>query len=125
VKQIFTILLAFWMLLGGFMPHSDVEELVKIPALIDHYFEHKAKDNPSLTFLEFIHSHYSENCDHQKGHENLPFMKHSMPCLVYLIPQFSVQFVPTFEILVAVTIPYQFSCSSDFSAASWQPPRLV
>lgn len=112
------------MLLGGLMPHSDVEELVKIPALWQHYFEHKAQDNPNLTFFQFVRDHYSDTCSSEKAHDNLPFVKHTLPCLVFLIPDFKVRFQQSFELLVQVAIPYQFSCISNFSAISWQPPRI-
>mgnify|MGYP005820859451 CR=1 FL=1 len=55
--------------------HVGLEDIVKIPELIEHYQEHKIEHGDD--FLSFLNKHYgSEKHDHNSedpDHENLPF----------------------------------------------------
>ena len=40
------------------MSTTELHQLMKLPFMVEHYFEHKNKNN-SLTFFEFLIRHYS------------------------------------------------------------------
>jgi hypothetical protein len=118
-------MLAFWMLLGGVMPNNDAEELAKIPTLIRHYIKHKVDVGGNLDFQTFLEDHYKEKNECNKDHENLPFIKHSIPCLVYVIPYFSIQFLADFNYLNPTSFPEPSLFISTHILNIWQPPRLA
>ena len=65
------ILIAF--LLIGFLNDLEMIQLLKLPALIEHYCEHH-QENQHLGFLDFLSEHY--NNDHNQSdarHAQLPF----------------------------------------------------
>jgi hypothetical protein len=125
MKPVFSFLLAFWMLLGGVMPNNDAEELAKIPTLIRHYVQHNDEVGGSLDFQTFLEDHYTEKKECDTEHENLPFVKHSLPCLVYVIPHFSIQFLADFEYVNVTSFPEPNLFVSAHFLHIWQPPRLV
>ena len=124
MKSVFAVLLSVWMLLGGFMPNNDAEELAKIPTLIHHYFEHNAREGGNLDFSTFLSDHYQKKNDCTKEHENLPFVKHSIPCLVYVIPHFSIQFLADYQFVISGSFPEPNLFFSSHFLNIWQPPRL-
>ena len=125
MKSLGVILLAIWITLGCFMPQNDMEELVKIPNLYAHFEEHKSQHNNQLSFLDFIAEHYSTKDCEDKDHKQLPFFEHQIPGLVFLIPQFSIELVQTFEFIPKVYSPETQSEVITISQSVWQPPRLV
>lgn len=54
---------------------TQVGQLVKLPILVQHYFEHKS-DNPGISLLAFLQMHYNEKVvidDDYKRDMQLPF----------------------------------------------------
>ncbi len=72
MKRIITLLLLPLFALGALMPKSDMEELYKIPFLIEHY----TQSHQNLNFLDFLAQHYQENTHTDQDHEKLPFKHH-------------------------------------------------
>ena len=76
-----TGILAIYFSLMGLFPHSDLCELRKIPALYEHYQEHRLADGDS--FFEFIYEDFlSDVGDREKHHgkepsQDMPFQNHS------------------------------------------------
>jgi hypothetical protein len=125
MKPVFSFLLAFWMLLVGIMPNNDAEELAKIPTLIRHYVQHKVEVKGNLDFQTFLEDHYKEKKECSKDHDNLPFVKHSIPCLIYVIPHFSIEFLVDFDFLSITIFPEPSLFVTSHFLNIWQPPRLV
>lgn len=73
MKVIFIIPFTFILLLQSL--HVSLEDMVKIPELVEHYQEHKVEHGDD--FLSFLNKHYgSQKEDHKSEdseHENLPF----------------------------------------------------
>ena len=107
------------------MPGNDAEELAKIPVLFQHFQEHNQIGDAG-DFLVFIKNHYSQK-QTSSEHQELPFMKHLQPCLVFVIPDFS--FLPAPGILTIPSSERSFpeihpELLSAFLEA-WQPPRIA
>lgn len=129
MNQLFAVLMATLVLLSSLMPHNDMEELVKIPSLIAHYHEHlEAANGNTLSFQDFLADHYgSDKRSHQdQDHENLPFVKHQMPGLIYIIPLLASPFGPAETGLFssAHTFPALILNLLSGFKSHWQPPRI-
>ncbi|MBY0425807.1 MAG: hypothetical protein K2Q22_09240 [Cytophagales bacterium] len=73
MKSLVSILLASLFFAGSLFPKSDMDELFKIPALLEHYAEHKAKSSNEFSFMDFLMLHYSLGSTHdESAHANLP-----------------------------------------------------
>lgn len=108
----------------------ETMELSKLPALIAHYTEHK-KENPGISFWEFIVLHYENNRHHTEDHEkhsHLPFgAQHhdSSPLQVwYSCINFSIQ-LSTEPFRSKPINSYVNSVENHFLTSIWQPPRLA
>lgn len=56
-----------------------MNQLLKIPLLIEHYFDHQ-EENKDLTLFQFLNMHYTNPHPVDKNHEKdmqLPFKSHS------------------------------------------------
>jgi hypothetical protein len=83
VKKLISILLLFLYLVST----TELYQLLKIPNLIEHYWEHKEL-NPEMTLTAFLKTHYDhpvKDGDYGKD-QKLPFIIHSAPLsLVFTI----------------------------------------
>ncbi|MFK7982988.1 MAG: hypothetical protein AB8G86_23615 [Saprospiraceae bacterium] len=78
--KIAALLLAFYMLIGSFIPRTDFSQLVYLGELKEHYQEHKAEaelQNLSITLFEFLYQHFIDSnqhadVDHEEDHHQLP-----------------------------------------------------
>lgn len=105
-------------------------EVLKLPILIQHYFDH-SEENEEISILDFIAKHYGGEIDHHhkkdNHHEKLPFNSmdsHSVeivslvepPFLGFTgIPDFSKTKIPSYAPLRYVNA---------YLETIWQPPRL-
>jgi hypothetical protein len=110
---------------------SGLKELVKMPLLIHHYFEHKAT-HPSDNFLGFIAKHYtgsqkSESAHDKKTDNQLPFK--SADCFQTHVSAFIVsehQVLPVvFDIKLKQYTVYPESALVSRPFDIWQPPKIV
>jgi hypothetical protein len=127
VKATISILIALWILSGSLMPGNDMEELVKIPALLHHYQEHKAvHPGEVLSFSDFILEHYSQKPCDDSNHEDLPFFKHNLPCLIFLIPKIEVsaEKLPFCCLLPVIHSPEPPALLLSYCGQVWQPPKV-
>lgn len=110
---------------------TEMGELFKLPALVQHYFEHDEQDDHS-SFLNFIREHYAEmhaiaSQNHADQHKRLPFK--TMDCgfftsTIATVPAF--YFAAELPITGCATTLTERSKSSTYShflANIWQPPR--
>lgn len=58
--------------LGALMPKSDMEELFKIPFLIEHY----TQSHQDLSFFDFLVEHYQDTEHEDPNHQKLPLKQH-------------------------------------------------
>lgn len=109
---------------------TELNQLVKLPLLVEHYLEHKEKDN-DLSLMEFLNIHYSESnvkdADYDKDMK-LPFKTHE-GCNNSI----TIAFVPNnFEELLAkpshiqnktFSIYHEEFLKSAYLSTIWQPPK--
>ncbi len=119
-----------YLLLSSFLvSQTELHELLKVPALIIHYFEH-SKAESDLSFAEYMHNHYcSEHhqCNHESAKEHeLPFQccdfTHlTIVCVMSLPEKFS---FPVFESHIEHGLAYSVQFHSESDIDIWQPPKL-
>ncbi len=126
MKKGFTILFISVYLFSS----TELNQLLKLPLLYEHFQEHHQEDN-SLSMMDFIVMHYSNN-DVDSGDQEdmkLPF-KSPDGCfsasIVAFIPQ-PIEFVEKTIFVESEPInnyTYQ-ELSSSYLSTIWQPPKLV
>ena len=129
--------LGLLMLLGSIVPDNDLNELAKLPQLVEHYQFHHSAAGGGLTFGQFMVEHYGAGtrhyagCSlsqrHQQDHHNLPLRSHHGTNAVNFVVTAAarVAFAARAEKATAVayraaTAPRYAFC---FSASVAQPPR--
>ncbi len=127
MRTIVALLLSLLLFLGSLFPHTDVEEVYKIPHLIAHYQQHKAAAGADLGFWDFLVLHYSPDSEHAKTpHQGvkIPMYNHLLPGLVFIVT------LPVvFSLLRAVSLPaprvapYRNTYAYLFSFSLLQPPQ--
>jgi hypothetical protein len=109
-------------------------EIMKIPGLVHHYFEHESKDHPDESFYAFLSEHYFYN-DHNEdsdGHcdDKLPFKHcndcghHSTVISLFLIPQ-KISFTVHEDQSEKENFSFYKESISIYNGHIWQPPKLV
>lgn len=125
-----SFILAFFMLTESLLPGRNIYELIKLPALAEHFWAHRNED-PEISFLRFILMHYDDqehhNNDHTTHHQ-LPFSDHqngTPGTLVNMLHQiFEIKWLNGFK-----PLPENFWCDirlslvTSFSSSIWQPPK--
>jgi hypothetical protein len=103
-------------------------ELPKIPTLLEHYTEHQEADNDSFwQFLmeDYAHQESGHNHHGDEDHDNLPFPG-SHQCQhapVVFTGSLCYSFVPSTLFVDAGNCGYQFSFTSIYQEAPFQPPQ--
>lgn len=111
---------------------TEAHQLLKLPLLVQHYFQHKAENN-NLTLLSFLEMHYAETVVYDDDYAQdmqLPFKTHAENFCVIAVPllptpKFEMQIV--FHKIIEQTIPltndpgYSFLSTQDI----FQPPKLA
>jgi hypothetical protein len=109
---------------------TELNQLVKIPVLIEHFIEHKEK-NTELSLWQFLDMHYAhgdvKDADYDRDMQ-LPFKSHD-GCISSLMPVF----VPgSFSLILERPIPLENNnyfiyteqfLNSAFLSSIWQPPK--
>ena len=127
MKKIISVLLLFFYLSTA----TELYQLLKLPILIEHFIEHKSK-NQSISLLDFFQIHYTKgdikDADYQKDMK-LPFKSHTT-CfsLVYLTlaSQPTCNFTSPQVILTkekVIGFFHSFINSSTIKGI-WQPPQF-
>lgn len=109
---------------------TQLKELLKLPILLEHFAEHQQKD-AGISFMGFLYMHYAKgdvkDADYEKDMK-LPFKSAENPSsssLSYYLPaavykqESPVHFTERNRHFPA----YNFTYSSAFLSAIWQPPR--
>ena len=127
MKKVISILLLSLYLIST----TEVYELLKIPTLIEHYWEHK-KLNPEMTLTAFLKTHYEnpvKDGDYGKD-QKLPFVVHSAPlALIFTVhPNFYFETKSeNYRPLQSHKIPSKDEdfCYKGFTGAVWEPPKSL
>jgi len=108
-------------------------QLLKLPALIQHFHLHENENKETghdMDFLDFVKMHYYDSNSENPGHDhqNLPFKNISCCCLnnQIVLPQCNhwLHDIPSVSAPVNLVARNQFYSSSAFLATIWQPPRF-
>ncbi len=128
-------ILAIFFLSTYLLAATACNQLLKIPALITHFSEHKSQ-NRALDFLEFLKMHYllppqAHQDNDQDRDMQLPF-KLPAPSVVALaiVPSNALNFLSIIALDLSSEIkkyPLLHNCGLPTSQGSsiWQPPRSV
>ena len=118
-----SVVLAFYMLLGSFLPGSDWHEVPKIANLVNHFQDHELRSDEDISFIDFLSMHYSgDQAKDQDDHTNLPFQHLCSMAFVALIPvvEHSIAFESYHH---EIQVKYTFSVVRDHIPNVWQPPK--
>ena len=113
--------------------NTEIGELLKLPNLIHHFFEHhNHEDEHSISFIDFVKSHYNDNNKHSDTdkhdeHHNLPFKTFDTSVNSAFVFENHKYFSFTkplhFSFKSDVPFSKQFY-TSDVFACIWLPPKL-
>ena len=120
---------AFLLLLALGLAQSPLQEFLKLPVLIVHFQEHKAR-NAAITFIEYLQHHYigehPQDDDYHRD-QQLPFRANDIEIISsqVVVPEPAIMdFVPTvYKERVYPLFAYHQLLPSH-SAEIWQPPKI-
>ncbi|WP_170061105.1 hypothetical protein [Spirosoma aerolatum] len=82
MKSVVVFLLALLITGSSLLPGFGIDQTSRLIELAQHYREHR-RQQPNLSFLDFMEMHYGANSEHQKhpnhSHHNLPAVGHAAP----------------------------------------------
>ena len=120
-------LIAYFLISVFMCANTSIGQLLKVPNLIEHYNEHKNElTNDSISFIDYIVSHYSKNADNNHDHEDLPFKtldNSSNTLFAFSIITYQIQVVNPL-ISTQKKFFYNKSFKSNLIASIWLPPKL-
>lgn len=112
---------------------TELSELLKLPVLVEHYFEHKEKC-PKMSVIDFLVLHYNDHLkDHPTDHDyaqdqKLPFMVHTQTLSFnFISPQpIVIEFETTSltQIKDKIMITNDSDLGNTFHSFIWQPPKF-
>jgi hypothetical protein len=108
---------------------TEFSQFLKIPLLIEHYAEHKEKDQ-KLSLLKFLSMHYTngdvKDADYDKD-QKLPFKSHDgcigMSLVSALTNSHSVSIRPVYSDYKTYSVYTEIFLSSAYLSSIWQPPK--
>ncbi|MBI3232580.1 MAG: hypothetical protein HYZ42_00820 [Bacteroidetes bacterium] len=117
-------------LLNSFLfAYTELHEVIKLPSLIGHYFEHQKEDS-QVSFNDFLALHYSDN-KHQSAnhqHEKLPFKTELTLSVVFFDLRNEESSVVLSPLVVAEDHLFLDFESPIYSlnacSGIWQPPKI-
>ena len=110
---------------------TELKELVKLPVLFQHFFEHKELDQ-QMTFLGYLEHHYSDvpHTDNDADRDNqLPFKTNDLfagnvlsPAVA---PHFAIQIKKTSQLIVVqkIRVNNDYVDVLAYTGKIWQPPK--
>ncbi len=125
VRKLVAISLVFVYLFGA----TEASQLLKLPVLVQHYYEHKA-GNASVTLVQFLHMHYmgqDDNDNDDLRDMQLPF-KTTNDCCMIVFNNLPPQKIQINEVVV-YDVQQEFTLLNDATPFSvsvediFQPPR--
>jgi len=109
-------------------PSIKLDELFKIPHLLEHFKEH-----PELSFVEYLQEHYNENhAEHKKSdsHDDgcLPFQNNNCFCQTVLV--LNIVIINTISLpepaqkILKRNQGSSFFVTSEYLSNIWHPPKI-
>lgn len=110
---------------------TELHQLLKVPFLVEHFFEHK-EQNQDITLWQFLCLHYAEQktktADYEKDMK-LPFKSHDGCCASFVaympqaIPAVPIIAKPSYHQVQSFRLYKEVFAKSSYLDAIWQPPR--
>ena len=120
-------LIAYFLISVFMCANTSIGQLLKVPNLIEHYNEHKNElTTDSISFMDYIVSHYSKNAENNHDHEDLPFKtldNSSSTLFAFSIITYQIQVIKSL-ISTQKKFFYNKSFKSNLIASIWLPPKL-
>ncbi|MCW1148749.1 hypothetical protein [Flavobacterium lacisediminis] len=120
--------LIVYFLISVFMcANTSIGQLLKVPNLIEHYNEHKNElTTDSISFIDYIVSHYSKNAENNHDHQDLPFKTLDNSSNVLFAFSLTTLQIQTIKPLISSKKKffYNISFESNLIASIWLPPKL-
>lgn len=120
-------LIAYFLISVFMCANTSIGQLLKVPNLIEHYNEHKNElTSDSISFIDYIVSHYSKNAENNHDHEDLPFKtldNSSSALFAFSIITYQIQVLKSL-ISTQKKFFYNKSFKSNLIASIWLPPKL-
>lgn len=120
-------LIAYFLISVFMCANTSIGQLLKVPNLIEHYNEHKNElTTNSISFIDYIISHYSKNAESNHDHEDLPFKtldNSSSALFAFSTITYQIQVVKPL-ISIKKKFFYNKSFKSNLIASIWLPPKL-
>ena len=121
-------LLGIFLLSAYLFTTTQFNQLLKLPVLVGHFFEHQEQDQ-GMSFVEYMVHHYGgheKDADYETDMK-LPFMSASETLtLTFFAPNPTVFYSP--KLVFPETKPlnscYTLQENSSYLAAIWQPPKF-
>jgi len=129
LKKILLIVLCTQVLL----PNDLLQDIVKLPVLVVHYFHHNHTDK-HIHFTDFIADHYSDHEHHDKDHDNhnnLPFHNHDFNFQQSIFTAVLLDIFPSIQSNYSTAnrktkiISRQHFQSSTALSSIWRPPKFA
>lgn len=105
-------------------------EVIKLPALIQHYMEHEDLQS-DISFIDFLKEHYTNPGSHpdipQHHHDNLPLKTINIHSASVVSPISTFNVVSTVFIesnQSAIPLYQEGNFINNYLSQIWQPPRL-
>ena len=113
--------------------NTEIGQLLKLPNLVEHFFEHHDHENEhNISFIDFVKSHYNDNHKHSDTdkhdeHKNLPFktINSNIHTIMVCENQLAFSFTKPNTISTNIITPFgKEFYTSDVFACIWLPPKL-
>lgn len=125
-------LMAIFFLFNFLCVNTALGEILKLPLLIHHYYEH-IHENGEETIVDFLAQHYKGDIEHHhqdkhNDHERLPFktLNDLIAQVISLIPQqmLSITRIIYEEADIKLSTNYHQNYTNTYINSIWQPPRF-
>ncbi|MCZ2100976.1 MAG: hypothetical protein LC107_05510 [Chitinophagales bacterium] len=122
--------IAIFFLFSFLSANTAFGEVLKLPLLIHHYFEHSQEDDDN-SIIDFLAKHYGKDINHHHNdshhdHDKLPFKTfnpHSVNMFDFQ-PLFNEVSIPLAEKELKTPVLQQQIYHNDYLDSIWQPPQV-
>ena len=123
-------LTAIWLLFSLILVQTDLNQLLKLPLLFQHYQEHQ-QGNAAVSVKDFLMIHYLleqvKDQDYDRDMQ-LPFKSENTPVLTFtsaVIPAQAFMVIHFTAVATPLASRYSDQIISGTSEAVWQPPQIT
>lgn len=116
---------AFILLIIYLSANTEMHQLYRLPALIDHVLQHRALDS-ERSIASILLEHYNSEASHDSEHHDLPFSGHDCKELgtnTFFLSLFDIELNVNPEIQTTPVAFYTQVAGNHHSFSIWQPPK--